>query len=72
MITRLDPTHGIEEVAVTSEDEYFPPPRELRELLAALDAGVSVTLGARPGTPSAFAYDRQRAASNGLDARAAG
>jgi 4-hydroxy-3-methylbut-2-enyl diphosphate reductase len=72
VIARLDPTHGIEEVAVTSEDEYFPPPRELRELLSALDAVVSVTLGAPPGARSAFADDRQRAASDVLDALASG
>ena len=27
--------HGVEEVRITDEDEYFPPPRELRELLGA-------------------------------------
>jgi 4-hydroxy-3-methylbut-2-enyl diphosphate reductase len=32
VIARLDPAQGIEEVVVTNEDEYFPPPRELREL----------------------------------------
>ena len=68
VIARLNPAAGIEEVAVTTEDEYFPPPRELRELLSALDAVVSVTLGAAPGTASAFADDRQRAASDVLDA----
>jgi 4-hydroxy-3-methylbut-2-en-1-yl diphosphate reductase len=70
VIARLDPAQGIEEVAVTSEDEYFPPPRELRELLAALDAAVSVTLGAPPASRSAFADDRHRAASDVLDALA--
>ena len=29
--------HGVEEVRVTDEDEYFPPPRELRDLLSAID-----------------------------------
>ncbi|MBV9934930.1 MAG: hypothetical protein JO367_11565, partial [Actinobacteria bacterium] len=29
------PVHGVEEVHVTDEDEYFPPPRELRDLLPA-------------------------------------
>ena len=72
VIERLDPAHGIEEVAVTTEDEYFPPPRELRELLSALDAVVSVTLGAAPSSRSAFADDRQRAASDVLDALATG
>jgi 4-hydroxy-3-methylbut-2-enyl diphosphate reductase len=70
VIARLDPTHGIEEVTVTNEDEYFPPPRELRELLSALDAVVSVTLGAPPASRSAFADDRHRAASDVLDALA--
>ena len=72
VIARLNPAEGIEEVVVTNEDEYFPPPRELRELLAALDAVASVTLGAPPPARSAFAQDRQRAASDVLDALAAG
>jgi 4-hydroxy-3-methylbut-2-enyl diphosphate reductase len=35
----------VEEVRVTAEDEYFPPPRELRELIAAIDVAATVTLG---------------------------
>ncbi|HET7718672.1 MAG TPA: 4-hydroxy-3-methylbut-2-enyl diphosphate reductase [Acidimicrobiales bacterium] len=72
VIARLDPSEGIEEVVVTNEDEYFPPPRELRELLAALDTVASVALGASPPAGSAFAQDRQRAASDVLDALATG
>ena len=72
VIARLDPRDGIEEVIVTNEDEYFPPPRELRELLAALDTVASVALGAPPPAASAFAQDRQQAASDVLDALAAG
>ncbi len=72
VIARLDPTHGVEEVTVTKEDEYFPPPRELRELLSALDAVASVTLGTAPPSRSAFADDRQRAASDLLVALAEG
>ncbi len=34
VLERLAPMHGVEEVEVTDEDEYFPPPRELRSLLA--------------------------------------
>jgi 4-hydroxy-3-methylbut-2-enyl diphosphate reductase len=71
VIARLNPAQGIEEVVVTHEDEYFPPPRELRELLIALDTVASVTLGAAPPARSAFAQDRQRAASDVLDALAA-
>ncbi|MEY2569360.1 MAG: 4-hydroxy-3-methylbut-2-en-yl diphosphate reductase [Actinomycetota bacterium] len=33
VLSRLAPVHGVELVDVTHEDEYFPPPRELRELL---------------------------------------
>ena len=33
VIARLAPRDGVEEVRITSEDEYFPLPRELRELL---------------------------------------
>jgi 4-hydroxy-3-methylbut-2-enyl diphosphate reductase len=35
VIERLAPSDGVEEVALTDEEEYFPPPRELRELLPA-------------------------------------
>lgn len=45
VIARLAPRHGVEEVRVTDEDEYFPPPRNLRELLAAVDAVGTVSLG---------------------------
>ena len=45
VIDRLDPTGGVEEVRVTDEDEYFPPPRNLRQLLRAIDAAATVTLG---------------------------
>jgi len=33
VLVRLAPREGIEVVDVTTEDEYFPPPRELRDLL---------------------------------------
>jgi 4-hydroxy-3-methylbut-2-enyl diphosphate reductase len=36
VIARLAPTGGVETVHVTDEDEYFPPPRDLRELATAL------------------------------------
>jgi 4-hydroxy-3-methylbut-2-enyl diphosphate reductase len=31
VIARLAPIHGVEEVRITDEDEYFPPPRNLRD-----------------------------------------
>ena len=45
VIARLAPREGVEEVRITDEEEYFPPPRELRELLAAIDAVATFTLG---------------------------
>ena len=44
VIDRLSPTNGVEEVQVTDEDEYFPPPRNLRDLLAAVDAVTAMTM----------------------------
>jgi len=49
VIAALAPTSGVEAVHVTDEDEYFPPPRELRELLNVLDVVVAFSLGADPG-----------------------
>ena len=46
VIDRLDPVDGVVEVAFTDEDEYFPPPRNLRDLLLALEAAAAFTLGA--------------------------
>jgi 4-hydroxy-3-methylbut-2-en-1-yl diphosphate reductase len=38
VIARLAPRDGVETVHVTDEDEYFPPPRDLRELQTRLRA----------------------------------
>lgn len=45
VIERLAPAGGVEEVAAINEDEYFPPPRNLRDLLAAVEAAAVVALG---------------------------
>lgn len=45
VIERLDPTDGVEEIRITDEDEYFPPPRNLRDLLNALDSVAVIGLG---------------------------
>lgn len=45
VLDQLDPTDGIDLVHVTDEDEYFPPPRSLRELIDVLGAVVSRGLG---------------------------
>ncbi len=48
VIDRLAPIHGATEVTVIDENEYFPPPRNLRDLLAAVEAAATVTLGSGP------------------------
>jgi 4-hydroxy-3-methylbut-2-enyl diphosphate reductase len=41
VVRALAPTEGVELVHVTEEDEYFPPPRELRELIPTDDRTIS-------------------------------
>jgi len=46
VVTRLGHTKAeAVPVRVTDEDEYFPPPRNLRELVAAIDVVATLTLG---------------------------
>ncbi len=68
VIARLSPAEGVTEVTVTTEDEYFPPPPELRELLRA----VGSTLGLLAGRPAPdrtdpAARDRAVSAADVLD-----
>ena len=67
VIAKLAPSEGIENVRVTDEDEYFPPPRELRDLLPSLDILLSVALGGDPDKArelgGAFRDDRTVSAS---------
>ncbi|MGQ0824771.1 MAG: 4-hydroxy-3-methylbut-2-enyl diphosphate reductase [Actinomycetota bacterium] len=48
VIEKLAPTRGVETVRVTEEDEYFPPPRELRELMPTLDVIAALVVGGDP------------------------
>jgi 4-hydroxy-3-methylbut-2-enyl diphosphate reductase len=53
VVERLAPVRGVELVDVTTEDEYFPPPRNIRDLQASIETAATVLLGgsllARPG-----------------------
>jgi 4-hydroxy-3-methylbut-2-enyl diphosphate reductase len=66
VLHRLDPAGDIEIVHVTDEDEYFPPPPELRDLLriTALAASLLVGAGADGSVPTAT--DRTVAAATVL------
>jgi 4-hydroxy-3-methylbut-2-enyl diphosphate reductase len=70
VIARLAPSGGVDVVRVTDEDEYFPPPRELREMMPALDAAAALVLGgdvtAVGTTGGPFADDRALDASKVL------
>jgi 4-hydroxy-3-methylbut-2-enyl diphosphate reductase len=46
VVAALDPVDGVHLAPVTLEEEYFPPPPELRELLRALESALSLLGGA--------------------------
>jgi 4-hydroxy-3-methylbut-2-en-1-yl diphosphate reductase len=65
VIARLDPAQGVDEVRITDEDEYFPPPRELRDLVAGIDVIATFGFGGSvPDRPEI--NDRQLRASDVL------
>jgi len=70
IVAALAPTDGVEGVFVIEESEYFPPPRELREILPVLDAVVALGLGGDPAAAQAqggpFREDRDAEASRVL------
>ncbi len=72
VVERLAPRHGVEHRAVTTEEEYFPPPPELRELLRGLETTLSLLAGAPTDdvteaiATGALSADRQVAAADVL------
>jgi 4-hydroxy-3-methylbut-2-en-1-yl diphosphate reductase len=76
VIARLAPREGIEMVHVTDEDEYFPPPRELRDIVPALDVLVALVSGDDPAAARSrrgpFSDDRDADASHTLAALTSG
>src|SRR5438105_2446098 len=72
VIARLAPREGVEEVDVTDEEEYFPPPRTLREVMPVLDAVAALATGGSPPAAAAlggsFSADRAVNASDTLAA----
>ena len=57
-IARLAPAGGVEQVDVLDEDEYFPPPRELRELIRAIAVATAASVGAPAPAASPLGDDR--------------
>lgn len=70
VIDRLAPSDGVQLVHVTDEDEYFPPPRELRDVMPGLDVAAALGLGGDPAAtgrrPGEFSTDRSAGASDAL------
>jgi 4-hydroxy-3-methylbut-2-enyl diphosphate reductase len=67
IVARLHPVDGVEEVHVTTEEEYFPPPPELRELLRALGTTLRLLSGFPGGRPiDPLAEDRTTSAADVL------
>jgi 4-hydroxy-3-methylbut-2-enyl diphosphate reductase len=69
VIDRLAPADGVEVVSVTTEDEYFPPPRKLRELQSAIETAATAMLGGSLATRPRM-DDRRLGASDVLAALA--
>ncbi len=67
VVARLAPSDGVEVAAVTLEEEYFPPPPELRDLLRGLEVALSLLTGAPEPAAAVLADDRTTAAAEVLD-----
>ncbi len=66
VVARLMPREGTEEVNATDEDEYFPPPPELRDLLRSVSDALSLALLAPNALNSPLENDRMKSASESL------
>jgi 4-hydroxy-3-methylbut-2-enyl diphosphate reductase len=67
VIDHLAPITGVQEVRAVNEDEYFPPPRHIRELQSAIDVAISTMCGA-PASDRARYDDHSLSASAVLSA----
>lgn len=67
ILRALNPAGGIELVKITDEDEYFPPPRNIRELQASIGLSAAALLGG-PRQASERLDDAQLSASTVLAA----
>jgi 4-hydroxy-3-methylbut-2-en-1-yl diphosphate reductase len=67
VVERLAPRQGVEVVHTTDEDEYFPPPPELRDLLRSVGLAAALALGAPADAEQPTATDRDVRALGVLD-----
>jgi len=66
VLERLAPANGIEEVIVTTEEEYFPLPPELRDLARGLTVALGLSLNVPVDAGGVLAQDRAVTASEVL------
>jgi 4-hydroxy-3-methylbut-2-enyl diphosphate reductase len=67
VIDAVAPAEGVEILRVSTEDEYFPPPPQLRAFLTSLQAAVEAGVSARhPGRPGLLDEDRSWGATEAL------
>jgi 4-hydroxy-3-methylbut-2-enyl diphosphate reductase len=66
VLAALAPTDGVELVTAIEEDEYFPPPRDLRDLLRGVAAAAAIGFGASGVDANPAALDRTIAAARML------
>jgi len=66
IVASLAPNEGVETVHFTDEDEYFPPPPELRDLLRAVSSALSLAFGAPCDEAGPTAGDRSVSAAEVL------
>ncbi len=64
VVARLAPTHGVLHAPVTVEEEYFPPPPELRELLRGLESALGAAQRGAVAVPGRW-QSRRRVGRHG-------
>jgi 4-hydroxy-3-methylbut-2-enyl diphosphate reductase len=67
VLARLAPARGVEVFRAMDEDEYFPPPTELRQLLRGVASALALGLWAPADTSTVLADDRAVNASDALE-----
>lgn len=69
VLLKLDPQHGVEIVKNSDEDEYFPPPPELRDILKSLSAFIDFSLNCSKTSTFESQSDRELTAAQVLARR---
>jgi len=66
VLEKLNPKNGVTEIRITTEDEYFPPPRNIRALQQAVERSAKAMVGGAVSVGT-FLDDRSITASSVLE-----